>query len=199
MNRTESRPDRLYALAERQGGYFTSADASVLGYTTAHQHFHVKQGNWVRVDRGIYRLKRFPSIKHEDLIRWWLCSRKKGAISHESAAAVYELGDVLPSKTHLTVPPDFRKKATAGVVLHKASFDEKDVETREGCPVTTPLRTILDLAREHLDPERLTAVVRDATRKGLVEKRTLLHTLSKMPEGIDPSTQVTLQLAVREA
>lgn len=199
MKRKETRPDRLYALAERQGGYFTSADASALGYTTAHQHFHVKQGNWVRVDRGIYRLKRFPSSSHEDMIRWWLWSRKKGAISHESAAAVYDLGDVLPSKTHLTVPPDFRKKATAGVVLHKAPFDEKEVEMRDSCRVTTPLRTILDLAREHLDPERLTAVVKDAIRKGLVEKKTILYILSQMPKGIDPSTQVTLQLAIREA
>src|SRR3989454_2116255 len=140
MTRKEKRPDRLYALAENQGGYFTSADASALGYTTAHQYFHVKRGNWVRVDRGIYRLKRFPSTAHEDLIRWWLWSRKKGAISHESAAALYDLGDVLPSKTHLTVPQDFRKKPAAGVVLHKAQLDEKDMETREGCRVTTPLR-----------------------------------------------------------
>src|SRR3989442_9461347 len=197
MHKKENRPDRLYTLAERQGGYFTSADASALGYTTAHQHFHVKRGNWVRVDRGIYRLKRFPSTAHEDLIRWWLWSRKKGAISHESAAALYDLGDVLPSKTHLTVPQDFRKKPAAGVVLHKAQLDEKDMETREGCRVTTPLRTILDLARKHLDPERLEAVVKDAIKKGLVEKKALLEIRAKMPNGIDPSPQVKLQLAVR--
>ena len=64
--------------------------------------------------------------------------------------------------------------------------------------MTTPLRTILDLARAHLDPERLEAVVKDAIKKGLVEKKALLDILAKMPEGIDPSTQVTLQLAVRE-
>ena len=199
MTRKENRPDRLYAVAERQGGYFTSADASALGYTTAHQYFHVKQGNWVRVDRGIYRLKRFPSIKHEDLIRWWLWSRKKGVISHESAATVYDLGDMLPSKAHLTVPPGFRKKATAGVLLHKAQLGKTDVETREGFRVTMPLRTVLDLARGHTDPERLTAVVKDAIKKGLVEKKALLDTLAKIPKDIDPSTQVTLQLAIREA
>jgi predicted transcriptional regulator of viral defense system len=191
--------DYLYELAEAQGGYFTSADASALGYTTAHQYFHVKKGNWTRVDRGIYRLKRFPSSRHEDLIRWWLWSRKQGAISHESAAALYELGDVLPSKTHLTVPPEFRKKIAAGVMLHKAFFGKKDVEMREGCRVTTPLRTILDLARARLDPERLTAVVRDAVRKGLVEKQSLLDILAGMPKDIDPSTQTTLHLAIREA
>ena len=193
-----SRADRLYALAETQGGYFTAADAKALGYIYRSQHFHVQQGNWIRMDRGIYRLKRFPSAGHEDMIRWWLWSRKKGAISHESATAVYDLGDLLPSKTHLTVPPDFRKKATASVVLHKAPFHEKDVEMREGYRVTTPLRTILDLARKHLDQERLTAVVKDAIQKGLVEKKALLDILSKMPEGIDPSTQVVLHLALRE-
>ena len=198
MKNKESRPDRLYALAETQGGYFTSADAKSLGYDYPHQHFHVKQGNWVRVDRGVYRLKRFPSANHEDLIRWWLWSRKKGAISHESAAAVYDLGDVLPAKTHLTVSPDFRKKAAAGVVLHKALLGEKDVEMREGFRVTTPLRTILDLARGHLDQERLTAVTKDAIRKGLLDRRTLLNILAKTPKDIAPSEQVTLQLALRE-
>ena len=198
MKKKESRLDRLYALAETQGGYFTSADAKSLGYDYPHQHFHVKQGNWVRVDRGVYRLKRFPSANHEDLIRWWLWSRKKGAISRESAAAVYELGDVLPAKTHLTVPPDFRKKAAAGVVLHKALLGEKDVEMREGFRVTTPLRTILDLARGHLDQERLTAVTKDAMRKGLLDRRTLLNILAKTPKDIAPSEQVTLQLALRE-
>lgn len=198
MRRQESKEDRLYSLAENQGGYFTAADAKALGYLYRYQHFHVKQGNWVRVDRGIYRLKRFPSAGHEDLIRWWLWSRGKGAISHESAAAVYDLGDVLPAKTHLTVPPDFRKKAAAGVVLHKALFDEKGVEMREGFRVTTPLRTILDLAREHLDQERLTAVVKDAVRKGLLDRKALLDILAKMPKDIAPSEQVTLQLALRE-
>jgi predicted transcriptional regulator of viral defense system len=198
MRRKESKADRLYRLAENQGGYFTAADAKALGYLYRYQHFHAKQGNWVRIDRGIYRLKNFPSTGHEDLIRWWLWSRKKGALSHESAAAVYDLGDVLPAKTHLIVPPDFRKKAAAGVVLHKALLGEKDVEMREGFRVTTPLRTILDLAREHLDQERLTAVTKDAIRKGLLDRRTLLNILAKTPKDIAPSEQVTLQLALRE-
>jgi len=198
MRRKESKADRLYRLAENQGGYFTAADAKALGYLYRYQHFHAKQGNWVRIDRGIYRLKNFPSTGHEDLIRWWLWSRKKGAISHESAAAVYDLGDVLPAKTHLTVPLDFRKKAATGVVLHKALLGEKDVEMREGFRVTTPLRTILDLARGHLDQERLTAVTKDAVRKGLLDRRTLLNILAKTPKDITPSEQVTLQLALRE-
>jgi hypothetical protein len=85
----QSRPDRLYALIERQGGYFTAADAKALGYGYPLHYFHVQQGNWIRVAPGTFRLKRFPSVAHDDLIRWWLWSRKLGVISHQSAARVY--------------------------------------------------------------------------------------------------------------
>jgi predicted nucleotidyltransferase len=197
QNRVE-KSHRLFEVAERQQGYFTSADAKMLGYDYPHQHFHVKRGNWIRVDHGIYRLKKFPAAEHEDLMQWWLWSRRQAVISHETAAALYELGDVLPSKIHLTVPPTFRKKPRNSLVLHKADWTETEIEQREGLPVTTALRTILDLARSHLDDERLSAVTKDAIQRGLVTRNTLLEALAKMPTGIDPSTQATLQLAIRE-
>ena len=60
--RTE-KAEQLYKLAESQQGYFTSADAKRLGYDYPHQHFHVKQGNWIRADHGIYRLKKGKGVK----------------------------------------------------------------------------------------------------------------------------------------
>src|SRR3972149_9304318 len=187
---------RLFEVAESQQGYFTSADAKRLGYDYPHQHFHVKQGNWIRVDHGIYRLKKFPTAGHEDLMRWWLWSRKKGVMSHETGAALYELGDLLPSKIHLTVPLDFRKRPAKSLVLHKANLSASEIDKRNDLPVTTPLRTVLDLARSHLDDERLSAVAKDAIKKGLMSRKELLEALARMPEDIDPSTQATLQLAV---
>jgi len=197
MTNKVDKSQRLFELAETQQGYFTSADAKKLGYDYPHQYFHVKQGNWIRVDHGIYRLKKFPAADHEDLMQWWLWSRKKGVMSHETAAALYDLGDLLPAKIHLSVPPDFRKKPTKNVVLHKANLGESEIEKRDGLSVTTPLRTILDLARAHLDDERLSAVTRDAIHKGLVSRNDLLAALSGMPEDMMPSSQATLQLAIR--
>ncbi|MPZ77467.1 MAG: hypothetical protein GEU77_13185 [Deltaproteobacteria bacterium] len=193
-NRVE-KSHRLFEVAESQQGYFTSADAKSLGYDYPHQHFHVKHGNWIRVDHGIYRLKKFPAAAHEDLMRWWLWSRKKAVISHESAAALYELGDLLPSKIHLTVPPNFRRRTTKNLVLHKADLNKAQIEKRDDLPVTTPLRTVFDLARTHLDHERLSAVAQGAIQKGLLTRKELLEALAKMPKGVDPSTQATLQLA----
>lgn len=197
INRTE-RSHRLFEVAESQRGYFTSSDARSLGYDYPNQHFHVKKGNWIRVDHGIYRLKKFPAARHEDLIRWWLWSRKKGVASHESAAAVYDLGDLLPSKVHLTVPPDFRKRPPEGVTLHKTKLVASDVETREGVPVTKPLRTLADLALAHIDPEKLSAIVKDAVQKGLVENRELLALSSMLSEQAKRPAQKTPDHAISE-
>lgn len=188
---------RLFEIAESQQGYFTSADAKQLGYDYSHQHFHAKQGNWIRVDHGIYRLKKFPAVAHEDLIRWWLWTRKKGVISHDTAAALYELGDILPAKYHLTVSPDFRRKPPKGVTLHKAKFVMSDVEIRDGVPVTKPLRTIADLTLAHMDPERLSAIVKDAVQKGLVQKTELLALSSSLAEKAKPA-QRSLDIAISE-
>lgn len=199
MEKRIKRGEQLYALAETQGGHFTAADAKALGYTYPNQHFHVKKGNWIRVDRGIFRLKHFPSSPYEDLIHWWLWSRKQGAVSHESAASVYDLGDLLPRKTHLTVPQNFRKVPPYSVILHKTRLQATDVERCEGFAVTTPLQTILDLAQSHPDPEQLGLVTREALRKGLVTRQEILNALANRQEKIDAATQVTLQMAVKEA
>jgi predicted nucleotidyltransferase len=197
METRAEKSDRLFQVAESQQGYFTSSDARKVGYDYPHQHFHVKQGNWIRVDHGIYRLKKFPAAEHEDLMRWWLWSRKKGVISHETAAALYEFGDLLPSKIHLTVPLNFRKRPAKSLVLHKANLGASEIEKRDDLPVTTPLRIVLDLARSHLDDERLFAVAKDAIKKGLVTRKELLEVLARMPEDIDPSAQATLHVAIR--
>jgi predicted nucleotidyltransferase len=197
MKTRSDKSDSLFAVAESQQGYFTSAEAKSLGYDYSHQFFHVKRGNWVRVDHGIYRLKKFPAARHEDLMRWWLWSRKKAVLSHETAAALYDFGDLLPSKIHLTVPPDFRKRPSKSLMLHKAKLHESEIEKRDGLPVTKPLRTILDLARSHLDDERLEAVARDAILKGDASRKELLNALATMPKGIDSATQTTLRLAAR--
>lgn len=196
-NRVE-KSHRLFEVAESQQGYFTSADAKKLGYDYPHQHFHVKQGNWIRVDHGIYRLKKSPAAAHEDLMRWWLWSRKRAVISHETAAALYDLGDLLPAKIHLTVPADFRKSPTRSLVLHKTALSETEIEKRDDLPITTPIRTILDLARSHLDDERLSAITKDAIQKGLLNRRELLEALAKNPKDIGPSAQATLQIATSD-
>ena len=168
----------LYQIADAQGGYFTAAQALQAGYAYSQQHFHVGRGNWLRIDRGIFRLRDYPPGEREDLIRWSLWSRnQKGipqaVVSHDTALTVHELSDLMPARVHLTVPPGFRKRVPSGCVLYKRSLAPSDAEVRPGYRVTTPLRTLLDVADSPLSQEHLVAALRDALERGLVRRRQL--------------------------
>jgi predicted transcriptional regulator of viral defense system len=165
----------LYQIAAAQGGYFTATQASQAGYAYSQQYFHVARGNWLKVDRGLFRLRDFPSDEREDLIRWALWSRDQAGapqavVSHDTALTVHGLSDVMPAQVHLTVPKGFRKRVPPGCVLHTASLDPYEVESRTGYQVTTPLRTLLDVADSPLSQEHLDRAVRDALERGLVRR-----------------------------
>ena len=61
------------------------------------------------------------------MVRLTLWSRDRNddvpqaVVSHESALILHGLTDLFPNRTHLTVPPGFRKKAPPLVVLHKGT------------------------------------------------------------------------------
>lgn len=168
----------LYEIASAQGGYFTSAQARQAGYAYSQQHFHVRRGNWLKIDRGLLRLRNFPPGEREDLIRWSLWSRNQegvpqAVVSHDTALEVHGLSDVMPSQVHLTVPKGFRKRVPPGCVLHKADLAPNDVELRTGYRITTPLRTLLDAAGSALSQEHLNRAVVDALQQGLVRRGVL--------------------------
>ncbi|HSB51796.1 MAG TPA: type IV toxin-antitoxin system AbiEi family antitoxin domain-containing protein [Dissulfurispiraceae bacterium] len=162
---------RLYEFAVSQGGYFTATQARAAGYPKQLQHYHAARGNWVREDRGIYRLWEWPQSSFDDLIQWTLWSGGAAVASHQSAMAVHEISDLMPAKIHLTVPPGFRKKPPSGIVIHRGRLEPDEIERREGFRVTAPLRTLIDAAKAEVDPERLSHGVLDAIRKGLVTDR----------------------------
>lgn len=163
----------LVVIAAPQSGYFTAGQALKAGYTYPAQRYHAQRGNWMRIDRGIYRLPEWPVGIREDLVRWSLWSRGRGVVSHETALSVHDLSDVDPSHCHLTVPPNFRQSDPA-VVLHRADLPTADVLEHEGYRVTTPLRSLLDMAADNLDLDQLAGGIEDAFAHGMTTRRALL-------------------------
>ena len=163
--------DALFAVAEGQQGYFTSKQAAEAGYQLGSQAHHVKSGNWTRVERGIYRLTRFPQSSEEQLVIYALWSRNRagepeGVYSHQTALSIHELSDLNPAKLHMTVPAAFRRTAKTPnvLVLHRANLSQTDIEPRQGFAVTRPLRTIADLAAAE-------STSRDIVEQALIEGR----------------------------
>ena len=171
---------QLYQTAITQGGYFTSSQARQTGYAYSQQHYHISRGNWLRVGHGLFRLRNFPPGEREDLVRWSLWSRnQKGVpqaiVSHDTALVVHALSDVMPARVHLTVPPGFRKKTLPGCKFHTSNLSPDDIESRTGYQITTPLRTLLDVANGPLSQEHLDKAVEDALERGLVRRRVLAN------------------------
>src|SRR3954453_23440256 len=99
----------LANLAHEQGGYFTTKQAIQAGYGYRHLDYHESAGSFERVAHGLYRLPTVPTSEYDDLIRLTLWSRNQkdvpqAVVSHETALVLHELAELLPDRTHLTVP-----------------------------------------------------------------------------------------------
>ncbi len=168
----EARPnsEALFAIASEQAGYFTAAQARAAGYSWPLLSYHAKHGRFVRVARSLYRLRDYPSSPREELIAAWLRLAPDAVISHDSALEVLNLSDIIPGSIHLTVPRARRRLARMpGVSTHTTTrpLGAADVFTREGLRMTTPARTIVDVAESGAAPEQVIAATRQAIERGL--------------------------------
>lgn len=129
--RARNRPDwdELFAVAQAQSGFFTTAQAAQSGYSRPLLHKYLATGKVVRVRRGVYRVVQFPASEHEDLIVLWPWADQAGSFSHETALALHDLPDALPGRVHMTVPPSWcrrRLRVPTGLVMHFADVGDVD-------------------------------------------------------------------------
>jgi hypothetical protein len=172
---------RLFDLAEQQQGFFTTKQAKAAGFAENTHPYHVQTGNWLRQQRGIYRLAQFPTPDRPDLVLLSLWSRNRkeeteGVFSHETALSLHELSDLNPAKLHMTVPRHFRRNSDVPgiVVLHFADLPASDVQAGSGYKFTRPLRTILDLIEEgKVERAFIRQALQQAVERGLITRRQL--------------------------
>jgi predicted transcriptional regulator of viral defense system len=165
--------DRLYEIAENQAGYFTAQQARAVGFSWERLSSNVKNGKFLRVAHGIYRLSHFPGSPYEDLFVAWLRTGKDSVISHESALAIYDLADVLPSEVNVIVPRTASRRRT-GIRLHTSHLNPGDVTFREGLPLTTIERTMADVILSGLSYDEINKAIHEALQRGLVTREELI-------------------------
>ena len=181
----KTKKQKLFETASLQQGYFTAKQAIRDGFSYR-MHTHYRQnGEWLEIDRGIFRLAQFPNSPDEDFVRWSLWSRDRNGrpqavISHESALSIHDLSDVMPSKIYFTVPPGFRKKAPKGCVIYRGRISDDEKEQREGFFVTNPLRTIIDSAASNFSIDYLEQAIQEACDKGMIQIIDIVS--AEMPE-----------------
>jgi predicted transcriptional regulator of viral defense system len=194
--------DFLYELASEQAGHFTTAQAEQAGVSAALRSYYVSTGTVLRVHPRVYRFKRYPSSHREEVVAAWLAVGKDSAVvSHESALDIWELTDLIPDAIHLTVPRSRRHlPRLAGVRIHTTQRPllPAEIWTREGLTVTSPERTLLDVASTGQSPEHVIVGVRQAYARGWVNVALLSASAKKRGTRIAEMIDWALSLATSD-
>ncbi|HEV7495715.1 hypothetical protein [Baekduia sp.] len=185
--------DRLYAVAEPQGGYFTAQQAIDAGVARSTLTYHAREGGMLqRAGRAVYRLRRFPSAPHEHVVPVWLgLSRADAVVSNVSALELLDLTDVIADEVHVTMPR--AKRGTTIPEGVRAHFTDRPISGRDrrqvlGVPVTGVERTIADVVRGDGWTEQVDLAVRQSLSRGMT-------TLTRLSKELPKSWQARLHAA----
>lgn len=169
----------LFAIAAGQRGYFTASQARACGFMWNALTYHTQHGRFLRIRRGLYRLRDYPSSPREEIVAAWLAVGKDVAVvSHESALDLLGLSDVIPDAVHLTVPRSKRHLPNLpGVIIHTTTrpLQPADVIVRDGIRLTAAARTILDAAEAATAPEQIEKAIIQAVERGLTTTQQLVQ------------------------
>jgi len=168
---TSPNHQNLFDIASEQHGYFTAKQARACGFNWDLLSHHTRTGRFLRIRRGLYRLRDYPSFPREEVVVAWLAAGKDSSVvSHDSALDLLDLSDVIPQAVHLTVPRSKRYLRRApGVIFHTTTekFSPGDLTFREGIRETSAARTIVDAAEDGTAPEQIEMAVVQAIDRGL--------------------------------
>lgn len=139
-------PIALPDLAKRQHGVVSIRQLTgPLGYSRSAVYRAVDAGRLHRLYPGVFAVGHTNLSRHAQCLAAVLASGPKALLSHVSAAWLWNLTKTSPLPASVSVPLHRRRRQ--GIRLHEArSLTAEDRALRDGIPVTSLPRTLLDLA-----------------------------------------------------
>ncbi len=174
MGNARTGPDaRLAVLTRGQHGPFSLDQALTAGFSRSAVKRRVDSGCWVRLHRGVYCEAAVPASLQRDAAAAVIACGPGAAASHRTAARWWEL-DVPPAdRLEVTVLLPSRARPASVLVHETTRLSRSEAAPRDGVRITSPMRTLVDLA-DLLDPGLLELALDRAWRRGLVHPARLL-------------------------
>ncbi|HLM17868.1 MAG TPA: DUF559 domain-containing protein [Acidimicrobiia bacterium] len=157
----------LRSLAERQFGVFSHAQALEAGVSPSGMTRRVANEVWERVLPKVYRIVGVPSPREQRAMAAALWAGEGAVISHATAARLVGIEGVRERKIELWVPFPRNPRHPLVDVHRGTRVDRADRHRRGTLPITTPVRTLIDLSARMEDEPLLTAM-ESAFRTGLM-------------------------------
>lgn len=156
---------RVAHLAGAQHGVISRAQLECLGATKGAIQHRVRTGRWDRLAPDVFRLVGGPSTWRQSLMAACMAWGEGAVVSHRAAAGLWRLAGFVGARLiELTIPRARQRKAPG--IIHRNALATLDVTTVEAIPVTTPVRTLIDLAAV-APVDAVEEALDDALRRGM--------------------------------
>lgn len=174
---SQSLRSQVLELARRQLGTVSRDQLLRLGLTKAAVEWALRSGRLHLTEwRGVYAVGR-PQLDQFGRLRAALLTCGDDAVLvGDTAGGLWEIWNPRDRRIHLSVPAVQQRRARKGIVVHRRRLQARDITRQRGIPVTTPLRTVIDLSAgaSRDDAERL---VNAADARNLIRADTLRERL----------------------
>jgi very-short-patch-repair endonuclease len=169
----------ILALAARQHGAVAARQLWAAGVSRAEVRQRVSTGWLVRRYRGVYLVGPLRTPLTEPMAA--VLALPTGALlSHDPAAVLWALRPATREPMHVTVTAR-DARGPAGITVHSVkSLHPTDRTTRDGIPVTSPARTLLDLATQ-VSAKHLSRATDEARVHHLVTDHSLNEQFQRYP------------------
>jgi very-short-patch-repair endonuclease len=165
--------DAAVALAARQHGVVTTAQLVAAGVRRGAIAHRVQRGWLAPLFRGVYRVGPIAAPRGREMAAILACGTN-AVLSHHTAAALWEIrphtGDV-----HVTVAGR-QPRNKPGLHIHRSH--SLNAAVKDGLPLTTPARTLIDLA-PHLRQHELDRATEQTQLLGLASRDEIAAQLEK--------------------
>lgn len=189
-------------MANRQGGAVSRSQLIGAGVTKGQIQHRVARKRWEPIRRLGYRV--LPAGDSRDLLRSAVALLPSAVVSYHSAASMHGFPAIAEIEPHVSVHSRTTHEFPEVTVHRCHDIRDADITTIDGLPVTTPERTVVDLAavltRKHLSfvarqlldaqvivPARLAAVASLVARRGKPGTRKMRLVLEQLEIG-DPGS-----------
>lgn len=164
---TTERFDSLVArTAGRQHGLIRRDQVLAFGVSRGAIQTRLDAGRWERVHREVFRIAGQPATWRQTLLAACFTCGPGAVASHRAAAALWSLPGFPEGPIEINSAGQ-RGRELATIRLHRARIEPGDVTHRDRIPVTTAMRTLLDLAAT-VPTSLLEEALDDAIRRRLV-------------------------------
>jgi predicted transcriptional regulator of viral defense system len=182
-------------LARRQWGRVARRQLLSLGLSTDAIDYRLARSRLHIVYRGVYAVGHDTPTREANWMAAVLAGGEDAVLSFRDGGALWGVRPSARSQIEVTTPR--RQHPRRGIQFHRSSLPTDEVTVKDGIPVTTVPRTLLDLATV-LRPRQLERALNEAETMRLWDELSLLDLLRRYPRRAG-SRAVRAVLAARNA